>query len=51
MLITDGGVRRGQEEQMKQEVSQKGRAAQTHVFTLGIGHGVNRPMLDAVASA
>lgn len=51
MLITDGGVYDGQEDALKELVSYRGAARTTQVFILGIGHEVNRPLLEAVASA
>ena len=51
LLLTDGGVNYGQDEQLTNLVKPTSwDKHMTHVFTLGIGSGVHRPLLDAVAS-
>ncbi len=52
MLLTDGGVNHGENQQLWDLVTnrQPGTEPQTHVFPLGIGYGIHRPLLDGVAS-
>ena len=49
VFLTDGGISHYELDPILSLLSGDGVAKQTHVFCLGIGHGVHRPLLDSMA--